>query len=55
MDDARFKQWLESVIICTEQEYDPTVLDTIAKRPHTLKYADQYDKLLYTVIEELLE
>jgi hypothetical protein len=52
-DDA-FKHFLQSVIVCTEQDYRISELERLAKMPHRLNYGDNYIELLSDIIKELL-
>ena len=52
--DTTFKRFLSSIIVCTEEGYRNSELETLARQEHKLDYADRYIDLLSEIIKELL-
>jgi len=54
-NDNAFKQFLQTVIVCTEQDYKQEDLDKVARAEFRLDYGDRYMDLLSDIIKELLK
>lgn len=52
--DSNFQRFLSSIIVCTEEGYRNSDLESLAKQQHKLEYADRYIDLLSEIIKELL-
>jgi len=50
-DNAAFKNFLQSVIICTEEDYKLADLERLARSTHELKYEYCYKDLLDDIIK----
>ena len=53
-NDTQFKNFLQSIIVCTEEDYKQSTLERIARQEHVLAYDDSYIDLLSEIIKELL-
>ena len=52
--DSNFQRFLNSIIVCTEQDYSQAELENLARQDHKLDYKDKYIDLLSDIIKQLL-
>ena len=52
--DSQFQRFLNSIIVCTEEDYRTQDLERLVRQEHKLDYADKYIDLLSEIIKELL-
>ena len=52
--DSNFQRFLNSIIVCTEQDYSQAELEDLARKEHKLEYRDKYIELLSDIIKQLL-
>lgn len=52
--DKQFQRFLNSIIVCTEEDYRQADLNKLAREKPKLEYADRYIDLLSEIIKELL-
>lgn len=53
-NDPAFKTFCHNVILCTEQHYDESNIERLAKMDFKLDYKNSYIDLISKVIKELL-